>query len=642
MPKWTPQSTQQDLLTFSDNPKAKQQLRRRRYWILSVVLAVTGVIGLGAKPTYLWVRTQLINRNLEAAKVAARVEDWGTARNRARSVLIARPYDFEAYRIWFQALAHMGEPRTYLVAAGLFADSRATQEDRLDALKVLALQAPQAIAFSAYASLPKEMQEEPAALAAIAPLLIQRGATAYVEKILRNSTPLSTDPAIRLELLRSLCCHPTADRVAEARAIFAELIAANASEPALEGLQILGETPGGLAPGPPLPPLPEWVKGQPKATTLHHLLALHPAIEASPAAAETVFQQAIIRFLDVDPGTVGTWLIRFNQSARAAELLAEPAKTSPTAYIAYLHALLKEQRKAEIAATLAAPPPGYDLVDLELAKVAAARLQNDPAAETIAWNRALDGAAFDLSKNRFLELAKFADLPGAPKLVADFWVAAVRLGWGQIPMYADLKRIFASLASQGRSEDLLAMYAVLLRFEPHNPELLNNYYYLSLLHGVVRPASVVKALEDITANYPENTDFLPALAMAHLMANRPADALRLIPVMKQSKLVSPTACRALEGAALLLTDEFEAGHALFEGVNWAVFMRCESLAFRKLLNTQKFANLPLPELKELAAAPDVENLPAWRKAIEQHEKDRQRDVLPALPAPKIPGSDRPE
>ena len=152
----------------------------------------------------------------------------------------------------------------------------------------------------------------------------------------------------------------------------------------------------------------------------------------------------------------------------------------------------------------------------------------------------------------------------------------------------------------------------------------------------------MKALEDITANHPENTDFLPALAMAYLMANQPADALRLVPVMKKSKLVSPTACRALEGAALLLTDEFEAGRALFEGVNWAVFMRCEKLAFRNLLNRPKFANLPLPELKELAAAPDVENVPAWRAAIKRHEKDRQRDVLPALPAPKIPGSDRPE
>ena len=78
---------------------------------------------------------------ITAAKVAARVEDWGTARNRARSVLLARPSDFEAYRIWFQALAHMGEPRTYLVAAGLFANPRSSREDRMDALKVLAQQA---------------------------------------------------------------------------------------------------------------------------------------------------------------------------------------------------------------------------------------------------------------------------------------------------------------------------------------------------------------------------------------------------------------------------------------------------------------------------------------------------------------------
>ena len=169
MPKWSTQSTQRDLADFSDDPRVKAELRRRRRRILMIILVIVGVVGLGAKPAYRYVREMLIDRNLEGARAAARLEDWGTARNLARSVLIARSGDYEALQIWFRALARLGEPRTYLVAAGIFVDGRATREDRLEALKVLALQAPEAVAFSAYASLSKDMQQEPAAIAALAP-----------------------------------------------------------------------------------------------------------------------------------------------------------------------------------------------------------------------------------------------------------------------------------------------------------------------------------------------------------------------------------------------------------------------------------------------------------------------------------------
>jgi hypothetical protein len=641
MPKWSSESSLRDLTAFGGDleAEARHRFRLRLFWVL-VILAAGG-IAFAARPAYRWLSNQMIDRNLEEAKAAARLEDWGTARNLARSVLLARRSDFEAYRIWFQALAHIGDPRTYTVAAALFADPRASDQDRLEALKVLALQAPQAVAFSAYASLSKEQQQQPAALAALAPLLIQRGESAYVEKVLRASPDLATNPAIRLELLRALCSRPSVERVAEARSLFADLIKAEASEPALEALCLLAETPGGLAPGPPLPALPEWVNRQPKATTLHHLFALHPALEAAPTGSEAVFQKAINRFLPVDPGTLGTWLTRHNQADRAAGLLAEPATTSPTAFISRMHALINIKDTAAITAALSTPPATCDLVDLALVKVAAARLQRDSAAETVAWNQALENAAFDYSRNRFIELCKFAEILGASKVLDDCWVAAVRLGWGQLPLYGDLKRIFGSLSVKRRSEDMLAMFATLLRFEPHNPELLCNYYYLALLHGVITPATAVKSLEALTTAHPESTDFLPALTMAYLMADQPADALRQIPIMKASTRMSPLAWQCLEATSLLLTGDVAAGSDLLKAVNWSDFMDCETVAFRTLLNRPKFKDLPLPAPKPAAPALSDDEIPAWRKAVERLGKARQNDTLPALPAPKIPGSDRP-
>jgi transposase-like protein len=637
MAKWNPQSVHSDLAAFSEDPRVKEELRRRRRRRVLISVILCAIVGFSAKPAYQALRKLQIDRNLEAAKAAARIEDWGNARNKARSVLLARPADFDAYRIWYQALSHMGEPRTYMVAANLFMHPRATREDRLSALGVLARQGPEAVALSAYASLDESMREEPAALAALSPLLVRRGQAVLVEKVLRETS--TDDPAIRLELLRALCSVPTAERVGEARTLFAGLLKSGASEPALEALLILGETPGGLAKGPPLPPLPEWVQAQPKATTLHHLIALHPAIDEAAGATDAVIQKAIDRFLGIDPGTLGTWLIRHEKSALAADLLAEPAKSSPTAFIARLHALLREKRTSDVAALLAEPPASCDLVDLELAKAAAARMTGDSAAESNAWNQALNNAAFDQSRNRFLEIGKYSATLGTREIIDDSWVAAIRIGWGPIPLYRDLQPVFASLASKSRSEDLLAICRTLLRFEPQNPELINNFHYLALLHEVIAPADAIKALEDLIAANPEVAEFRSALALAHLMADEPQKALAQLPILKQSKRVSPLMIRALDGTARVLAGETEAGSALLAGINWRAFMRAESLAFRRLLTRLEIQNLPLPPMEQIPPAPDPENAPAWRRAVERLEKERAKDTLPALPMPRIPGTE---
>lgn len=640
MPKWNPQSIHSDLAAFSDDPRVKEQLRRRRRKIIAASVAAALVIGLGGPPAYRAIRKMQVDRNLEAAKAAARVEDWGTARNKARSVLLARPGDFEAYRVWHKALSHMNEPRTYMVAANLFVDSRSTRQDRLDALGVLARQGPEAVAFSAYASLDESMREEPDALAALAPLLTRRGETGLVEKVLRESPAAATNPSMRLELLRALCAAPTVERVNEARSIFAGLIEAGATQPALDALLILSEIPGGLAKGRPLPPLPEWVQAQPKATTLHHLLALHPAIdEAGPATADALYQKGIDRFLGVDPGTLGTWLIRHEKAALAASLLTEAAKTSPSAYIARLHALLREKRSSEVVSILATAPAACDLVDLELARAAAARLMNDSAAEANAWTQAMNNAAFDESRNRFLEIGKYASSVGAKGVIDDSWVAAIRIGWGPIPLYRDLQPVFVSLAAQSRSDDLLAICRTLLRFEPQNPDLINNYQYLALLHDVIEPGTAIRTLEELATGHPQQPEFRSALALAHLMADQPDKALEQIPQLRESKRVAPMMIQALDGTARVLAGETDAGRTLLQAINWRAFMRAEALAFRNLLTRLEIQNLPLPDITQLPPPPDPEKAPAWRNAVERLEKQRAKDTLPALPVPRIPGTE---
>ena len=145
---------------------------------------LTLFIGLGfaAKPTYRAYRGYQVDRNLAAARTASLHEDWAMARDQARSVLLARQDDFEAFRIWSRACGKLGEPRAYMADAQFFNDPRSTRDDLLEALRQMAPKAPQAMVLAAYDKLPKNLRGQAAFRAAIIPLFVQRGEIAAAER----------------------------------------------------------------------------------------------------------------------------------------------------------------------------------------------------------------------------------------------------------------------------------------------------------------------------------------------------------------------------------------------------------------------------------------------------------------------------
>jgi hypothetical protein len=630
--------------TATPSPHKLQRTRRsphrRRLILGAIALALIAGLGFAAKPAYRAYRNQKLDQNLQAASEAARLEDWTAARDKARSVLLVRPDDFEAFRIWSRALAEQGEPRAYMAATQRFADSRATDEDKLETLRVLAVQAPQALALGAYGSLSEENRKKPDFRAAITPLLILRGQAELAEKGLREVLGENPSPAVILELIRTICARPDAARVEEARELFAKLIARDASREALEALLLLGNTPGGLAPGDPLPKeLQAWVSRQAKAKTIHQLVALHPTLEAAPESADRIFREAIERFSATDPGELGTWLVRHNRSEDALKMLEEPAKDRADAFIARLHALLRLERDDEIKTALLSPPPSADSVEVEIIRAVMAGRRGDETAAKVAWSQALKEAAFDTRRNRFLEIARTAQSHRATSEAEDAWVAALRSGWGQLPLYQDILPLIGSLGRQSRSEDLLAIFRTLVRLEPGNVDLLNNYVYLSLIHQVTTPPDAASRLKDMSEKFPERSELYSALMLAEIMDGRPGDALGHLPQLKESKRVAPQMKLALEGTARVLNGETDAGSEILAKVPWDTLMTQERTTFRELLNRNSKVKLPEILAKEPTEQIDPEKIPAWRKAIEKMEKDRAGDILPALPAPRIPGAE---
>ena len=524
--------------------------------------------------------------------------------------------DFKAFRIWARARVKLGEPSAYMAAAQLIPDPHYTPAQRLEALRMIVPLAPQAMVLGLYGSLPPDLSEQSSFRAAIIPLLIRRGAFEMAEKGLREAALPEVGPDFKLELLRVLCSRPDAQRMAEARCLFAELVAANAGDEALDALLLLGRIPGGLAPGDPLPDLPAWLKQQPKATASHHLLGIDPALTVNPEAAAACYQQACERFLKTDPAALGDWLTRHGQSEMTVRILADAAQSNPDAYLCRLRALLSLERKSELEAALASPPAAVDTVELEIIQARFATLRGDPIAADSAWTRAMNGAAFDTTRNRFIELARIAEDCHAKAAAQNAWVAAIRLGWGPLPLFSDLLPVYNSLILMGRSEDLLAMFRMLARFEPSNPDLIHNLCYMSLLHSLMTPAQVITTMTKLVAQ-EDQPGYYATLMLAEMMDGHAA--LSRLPEFEYDPRVPKMLKIALEGTARVLAGESEMGAAILNKVDWRALMPQEKIVFRGLLVQHKTAGLPIPELgapKDIAAP---EQTPAWRKAIEERE-----------------------
>jgi hypothetical protein len=175
----------------------------------------------------------------------------------------------------------------------------------------------------------------------------------------------------------------------------------------------------------------------------------------------------------------------------------------------------------------------------------------------------------------------------------------------------------------------------LLRFEPNNAKLVNNSQYLGLIHGLVTPEEALRALGQALAAHPEMPELQSAMMMACLMQGRSAEALELLPAVRQCRKVSPMMLKALEGSALVLESRNDEGVALLNQVRWSQFLRQERVAFRDLLIRLKIDGLPLPEPEEVVVK-DPSLSRAWRKALDERQKAMEEEVLPALPEATLP------
>lgn len=632
----------------SRSSRSRRDTLIRRSCILAVCLALIAAMGLAVRPAYRAFRNHRIEKTLDAAEEAARLEDWQVARDSAKSVLILDPSQFGAFRIWARALARTEDPNACLAAKGMIGHPKATREDRLEALRTLASQGPQALALGAYFHLGRTTEPDGQAdlRAAIAPVLLFRGQAAAAEQGLMESMSESPSPDVRLALIRVIVATPTDARLQIARQHLATLIEQGAITQALDALELLGFCPHGLDPGPPLPNLRSWVLQQPRAKVIHHLLALNPELAADPAGADATFHAAVSRFASLDPATTAKWLVFHKKEEKALEILAGPAKERSDAYVSRIHLLLYIGRTKELQEALTSPPAAADMIEVEMVRAVAATRRGDTPASAAAWTRALDHASFDTRRNRFITIARCAEAYGASAAAEDAWVAAVRTGWGRLPLYSDLAPHLLSLGRQGRSEDLLALTRGLVQFEPLNIDLINDSLYLGLLHDAAQPSDIRASLEKLLAEHPAKVELNSTLMFADLAMQDPQRALERFQVIKDSPRVSPSMKELLESTALAMQGNVDRVHNFLSGKNRELVMQRERDVFAKLLkqsSKDQGLNLSLAEWTGRKVEVDLQKVPAWRKSLERTEQQKtlgqkSQEELPELPEPGFTGS----
>ena len=92
----------------------RRKLNLRRVLIDGCMIALVVALGFAAKPAYRVFCGIGLTEPSKRRKRPARIEDWTTARDKARSVLLVRRNDFDAFRIWSRACSRLGEPRAIL------------------------------------------------------------------------------------------------------------------------------------------------------------------------------------------------------------------------------------------------------------------------------------------------------------------------------------------------------------------------------------------------------------------------------------------------------------------------------------------------------------------------------------------------
>ncbi|MCX6868831.1 MAG: hypothetical protein NTV46_22035 [Verrucomicrobia bacterium] len=555
----------------------------------SILLGAMALIGLFAmQPAYRGFKAWRLERNLVAARKAVAEVRMDEARDFSLSVLRAGDPRIEAFQILEQATASLRDPRHGEIARALMLHPESSDEDRLRVFRGMVAETALGLLGQVWSKLPAQCQQDPQFASVFAERLIAERRLSEAASVLLAVPEAIRTPAVDRGLIRVLIGSGKREGYEEAQRLIASKMPAAGTE--ISGwLDLLETIPAVSLQARLLDPVRRVLENPAHGDDARMALMLarldYAANFSRPAA---VLDEAIERWQERDPESLAHFLADLGLYQRLldtfpAERIAQHSGLFPQVLEALERSGAWEQAVPLLDAHGQRLPKFEELAHraMVVAKT------GDATARSLAWNAAMGEAEASSLPTAFLTLQRLARDAGMPDEAGQAMVAAIRSGRGPLPLYADLKPLLTSLASQGRENTLFEICSIYLTFEPGNPVLLTQYAYLACLNNLVDTKTILKAMETLATGLPKELPIQCVLATAYLCDGQPAKAAETLDRLALDPAQLAPGYRAAFLTTQLLNRRISKNDPLIIEFPWKSLQPSERRKFNELIRAAK-------------------------------------------------------
>jgi len=555
-----------------------------RFVLLSAALAVIGWLVM--KPCYQEFKAWRMQRNLTAARQAIAEQRMDDARDLSLTVLRAGEPRLEAYQILEKATAALRNPMHGEIARALIAHPQSTDEDRLNGLRSLATEVALGLLGQTWTTLSAECRQDRRFALVFADRLIAERRLSEAASVLLAVPEAARDSTVQRRLIQVLIGSGNRDGYDEAQRMIATQMPASTADAELrEWLTLLESIPVLHLQEKLLAPLHGQLE-QPAAANAARLDLLLKRIDyaANFAQAAKIIDAAIGRWQERDPVALADFLGDLGIYQR---LLDSFPPESVQAHPEMFHRLLEAMEHC------AAWQSANELLDKhgelipkfeELAHRALITSHTaDATTRAAAWAAAMADAKASATPGAYLKIQRLAKDAGLSEEAEQAMVAAIQLGRGPLPLYAELKPLLSSLARQGRDNTLLEICASYLAFEPSNPVLLTQFAYLACLNNVISSKTILKAMHTLADGLPKDLTIQCVMATAYLCDGQANEAAATFDRLELDPDKLTPGLRALYLTTQVLTRRIARDDPRISGFAWKSTQPCERKKCHDLL-----------------------------------------------------------
>jgi len=552
-----------------------------RFLAVAVLLGVlTLVLGNPVRSVY---RGWQIDRQFAAATEASANDRHAEAREFALQLLRSAPHRHEVLPILLRATDSLGDPLRAEVAARVLEPAYRFPPDlRLAAWRMVCLHAPTWQVLTSWALMPAEEKSHGGFVAALFDRHYFDGSIATATELLEEQ-PHPLPPDLHLRLMTLLLDTGSAG----ARRTFQEDLIQRIAG-GHEGIGMLLPLLDRLPQESLLPELHEalarWQSRHDAEVDAATALRLARCeIAAHPQRTGAIFAEGLDRYRTEAPVATALFCMRLDRPDIALELAASFPEDDAEGFELHCRLLEEAGDLAGWAEHLQSPPAGAFLPGVLSEQAYVASLMDQRGARVQAEEAALLAASDSTRDDGFIRLARQAESRQQIDLARRAWVEAVRKRGGPLPLGVRLAGVIEQLAMTNKEGELLDVLTAYRFMEPTNFVFTVQQAYLSCITGRNSPASVIRELEHVRQAEP---DLLPArcvTALAHLMEDRPEEALELTEVDVNWSETMP-AYRAIRAITLLRNGREDAAQELLALVAWDEMLPAEVRTLRGLLD----------------------------------------------------------